>query len=347
LYHLVKYKLWGSERYLEKASIPIFPDPGYQLHGLMRIKSEVRKMLEPQLPVLPDSERMATAGGAVAIAEARPRFSFDFLFINPLLILLLATVIALIAHPRTRRGTLIGIVGLVLIAPLLLWPYLQKVKRDFAGMPHIERMRQFAQSEGQSKTAASTINTTNVPESTKPAEIAAAKPSWIDQPARLEGSVYRAPVKSGLFVIDQECDTALRAKVQATVNQYIDELLGEGASRKLGDETTRQYVTETYRETVTSPSVGPMRQAYALVEFNEQRRTKLQQVWEAILASERLNRVALITTSVLGLLIIAFTYLKLDLRTAGQFRGRLRFAAVGAIIVLATSIAAVCRAFEL
>ncbi len=168
------------------------------------------------------------------------------------------------------------------------------------------------------------------------------KPDWVDQPAGLQGTIYRTTVKSGLFVTPAECQKALAPKIRDAVMHYADEVLGPDAARQVGldDELIQRLCKGNYLETVTSATVGPMQQAHALLEFDGEARGELNRRFQATVVADRLGRVAITTGIVLGLLAVACGYLKLDILTSGQMRGRLRFAAVVAILLVATGAAA-------
>jgi hypothetical protein len=144
-------------------------------------------------------------------------------------------------------------------------------------------------------------------------ESAAERPDWVDKPGRLRGSVYQVSAGSGPFVTDQECSQAMPAKIQAVIEDYANNLPGHNGTTKIpfDPELIRRVQKATYAETQTT-SVGPMRQIYALVEFDDAARKELKARWQATIIAGRLSRVALGSGVVLSVLAIAFGYLKLD-----------------------------------
>lgn len=180
-----------------------------------------------------------------------------------------------------------------------------------------------------------------------PAESAEATglPEWVDRPGERQGTVYREAVKSGLFVTSAECEQAIEPKLRSAINEYIDEYLMPGAAAKvtIDDALLNRLRKETYLQTVQSATVGPMRQLHVLLEFDDQARSELTRRWHQTMVNTRLVRLALICGTVLGLLAVATAYLKLDLRTAGQVRGRLKLGAAAAILLVLAAAAVVRR----
>jgi hypothetical protein len=267
-----------------------------------------------------------------------------------LAVALVVAVAALAANEPTRkaaRSTGLGLL-LILVAPILwyMWIGVRAVPvappTSTSSESHI---RQVALPIGSTiedqKPTTPRIDLANsqIPSSPPGADASTRnpRPSWVDQPAQLQGNVYRLPVKSGLFVTRRECEKALEAKTAAAVNDYVDELIEPGASTKIavGRDLMKSLRKDAFEETVTA-SVGPMQQLHALMEFDDAVRADLIQRYQAAIAADHLGRIAIVSGVVLGLLAVAFGYLKLDLLTAGQMRGRLRFAAVGAILLVAT-----------
>lgn len=175
------------------------------------------------------------------------------------------------------------------------------------------------------------------------------KPEWVDQPGRLQGTIYRTSVKSGLFVTRAECDKAIAPKLRATVMSYVDDVLGVDAAHEvqLDADLMKRLRTNDYLETVTSSSVGPMQQLHVLLEFDDDARNEFKRRWHAAVLKDRLARVAVGSSVVLGLLAVAFGYLSLDLRTSGQRRGQLRLVAAAAILLVATGAAIARKVLQL
>lgn len=181
--------------------------------------------------------------------------------------------------------------------------------------------------------------------SATPVEATDEKPGWVDQPGHLQGTIYRTSVKSGLFVTRAECEQALEPKLKLAITQYVDDYLAPNASKRisLDADLLKRLRKSEYEEVVNSATVGPMRQLHALLEFDDAARARLAERWHETIVAERLGRTALVSGVALGLLAVAFGYLKLDILTAGQFRGRLRFAVIAAILLIAMAACLGCQ----
>ena len=384
MYERCKYRLWGPERYLETVSTT-FSTPRYQMHGVLRFDPESRRVLQADAErvgrfdvagafanLRPTSHETVHATVAPSAGHHSQVPSTWFVLVGLVLLGLpvLAVLVALLVNPRTRRGTAVFVlVG----APLILYALFvrtSRVVRDFGGIPTIVQIQpQSAPATPVPLPAAPRpVSAPDLIPTTPPVEPAKVeqpapsadtsvtaekpepqRPEWVDQPGRLQGTVYRLSVKSGLFVTREECERALQSKVLAAINDYGDNLLGAGAGRKIpvDPDFIRGLQKAHYEETVTSATVGPMRQIYVLLEFDDAARAQFAGLWQAAVVSDRLARVTLGAGVVLGMLAIAFGYLKLDLMASGQTRGRLRLAAGVAIIVLTTTAVAAHRLLHL
>ena len=229
--------------------------------------------------------------------------------------------------------------------------------RDFGGAPSVVRLSsssvppaRTSSNFGTNQLAVDKTATApriELEKSGEPAPAAAAiaeapvvpRPVWVDQPPQLHGDVYRLPVKSGLFVTKRECERSLDAKLVTAVKDYVDELIEAGASKRIVIEPAmiKALRKANFDETATA-SVGPMQQVHALLEFDDAARAQFIAHYQAAMGSERLVRVGLGFGMVLSLLAVGFAYLKVDILTSGQYRGRLRMAALAAILLVATCV---------
>jgi hypothetical protein len=172
------------------------------------------------------------------------------------------------------------------------------------------------------------------------------KPAWIDRAAHRQGTVYQVTVKSGLFVTAAECQRDIEPKLRSAIIDYLDEYLSPDAETKVAvdHELLDKLRKDSYLETVHSATVGPMRQLHVLLEFDGTARQEFDRRWQQSMVATRLRKLALGCGIVLGLLGVAVAYLKLDLLTSGQYRGRLKLGAAGAILLVMATAAAVRRA---
>ncbi|HEX3728026.1 MAG TPA: hypothetical protein VHV08_17365 [Pirellulales bacterium] len=167
------------------------------------------------------------------------------------------------------------------------------------------------------------------------AEPAENRPAWIDAPAKLDHSVYRVAVKSGLYVSVPECQRALDSTIKAEADHYIDEYLGEGASElvDVGRKFLRDHVLKSEFNDVVHVSVGPMHQIYALLEFDDDARAEFHNRWRNAVVTHRLWYAGSVGALSLALLATVYGYLKLNLKTGGTQKGRLQLAAALAALV--------------
>ena len=92
--------------------------------------------------------------------------------------------------------------------------------------------------------------------------------------------------------------------------------------------------TQSYPEIREFDQLGPMRTQHLLLKFDRSYQHQIDDRWEESIVAQRLGATGLATGGLLGLLATAFGYLKMNALTSGRYRGRLRLAAVGAIVGL-------------
>ncbi len=167
-----------------------------------------------------------------------------------------------------------------------------------------------------------------------------ARPDWLDTAGNLDDdSVYRVAVKSGLYVSVPECQRWLEQAIKSEADHYIDELVGEsGASNLVA--IPRKYLLDhvkkaQFNEVVDSPTVGPMHQIHARLEFDDAAQTEIHNRWRNAVVTHRLWYAGSAGALVLGLLGTLFGYLKLDLKTGGNQKGRLQLAATLVALIVA------------
>jgi hypothetical protein len=168
------------------------------------------------------------------------------------------------------------------------------------------------------------------------------RPEWVDEPAGLSADgVYAMPVHSGVFASVPECQRELDGAVKRAADFYIDEYLGDGASRVV--DIPLAYLNEhvkkaEYAEVVHSETVGQMHQIYARLEFDNQVRGELHRRQHNAEVANRLWYTGGGAALVLALLATFYGYLKLDLRTGGAHKGRLQLAATLVALIVAAGV---------
>jgi len=104
---------------------------------------------------------------------------------------------------------------------------------------------------------------------------------------------------------------------------------------QLPEEYAREnLVKEQWLERINT-SLGEMYNLYALLSFDSRVEAKVQDTWSQLVLGVRLLVAAAILGGVLLILTVVYGYLKIDLATAGAYRGRLRFLAAATMVALA------------
>ena len=140
-------------------------------------------------------------------------------------------------------------------------------------------------------------------------------------------------------------------KAYATVDEFSQAITEYVQTKlKLGPEAARavrlpyDYVREemiatdvwlepTEIEFVDDSFAGYV-QMHALVKFNHTTNAMLESRWEEVQHVQRLGGVSVLAAGLLMLLAFAYSYMKIDLVTGGKYRGRLRFLAIAAILLI-------------
>lgn len=168
------------------------------------------------------------------------------------------------------------------------------------------------------------------------------RPVWVEQEAQWKGDhVHTSWVTSDPWKTRFECDQALDQKLVATATDYVAWYIGRNdAAKMIGLDLNyiKQHglIQHTYGEDLqfSDPSIGAMKQVHVLLGFDQSFRNQLAEEWKEQVVSARLLQLGLVAAGVLGLVFIAFSYLKYDGVTRGYQTGRLRTVALGMIIWL-------------
>ena len=165
------------------------------------------------------------------------------------------------------------------------------------------------------------------------------RPAWIDTPPQPTADRYEVAVVAGPWKTPMECERAMEGEIEEAVGYYVAWRIGEEASSEVSlpaDYARQHLVKEQWLEKINT-SVGEMFNLHALLSFDRQVEGKLQDVWKETLVGARVVLAASILGGGLLLLSVIYGYLKVDLATAGAYRGRLRFAAGAMVLVLAAA----------
>ncbi len=168
------------------------------------------------------------------------------------------------------------------------------------------------------------------------------RPDWIDEPAALQGDVYRQVVHAGPHPRRIEAEKELEEQIRSAVKDYLNEAIAPDAARRVelpADYIRREIVREQFTE-VHQRSFGTladdvyMVDLYAQLEFSRPVYDEAKERYRQAVVEDRLWLTGFSLAAALGLLGTVFGYLRFDEATGGQRRGRLRFVAAGAILVL-------------
>ena len=171
------------------------------------------------------------------------------------------------------------------------------------------------------------------------------RPDWVDQPTKLVGKVQRIALSAGPYTTVKECQADLMNQMRAAVLQRAIDRAHEADPKSpgvpslesMGIDTTyilRELCTGEFSETVDT-SVGEMKKAYALLEFNEAQDAILLDRAQVIARRHGLVRTVVAAGSVLSVLSLALALLKLDTWTRGYYSKRLFIGVPAAIIAVA------------
>jgi len=177
------------------------------------------------------------------------------------------------------------------------------------------------------------------------------RPDWVDEPAALQGEVYRQVVHAGPHPRRLEAELELEERVRRAVGEYLDEAIAPGAAELvefpkeyIEDRIVRDQFTEVHKRSFgTLADDVYMVDIYAQLEFDSAIRREANERYRQAIVDDRLWITGFSLIGVLGLLGTVFGYLRLDDATAGQRRGRLRVVAVGMILALVTAGVLVAR----
>jgi hypothetical protein len=246
-------------------------------------------------------------------------------------VLSIALLVALLASPKTRKLGLIllGAGGLLLGMTSLLavfWWMAPVLPQPPATVQHTTR------STPMLHEASSNVLS---PVAEQPTD-ATPKPAWIDSPPKVVGDSYRMTIVVGPFTTRQECDAKLPEELQKALFSYAEMYLGQSAGRNveivLPADYLRQHLVKDQWEEVRQYSVGPMTRLHVLLAFDQDVKNRVVEAHRQGIVAWRIRVMGVVLGVVLGLLAVAYGYLKTDLATAGAYRGRLQLAAGLAIL---------------
>jgi hypothetical protein len=163
------------------------------------------------------------------------------------------------------------------------------------------------------------------------------RPAWMDAETGRVGDVYRTRLTVGPWLSRSECERELPEALREAVRTYADQLLGEGKGRfvDLPMSYIHNQIVHGEWEERRQQTIDTMTYLHELLEFDRDARQRIEAEYKESVVLGRLGYTAAGGGALLGLLTIAFGYLKLDTLTRGHYTGRLRLTATAAILALA------------
>ncbi|MEN6366604.1 MAG: hypothetical protein ABFC88_07305 [Thermoguttaceae bacterium] len=167
------------------------------------------------------------------------------------------------------------------------------------------------------------------------------RPAWVDAPPGTVDGVYQTAIHVGPYTTSAECEAALPEALQKAAAQYLATCWSDGPIGRvaLPQDVLNQLVQDRWLET-RPYSVGPMVHLHVRLRIDHKLKAMLLEEQRQTIVGQRLRTWAVGALAALGLLGVAFGYLKADLATGGRYRTRLRWAAAGVILILTLAVMA-------
>ena len=160
------------------------------------------------------------------------------------------------------------------------------------------------------------------------------RPAWIDAPPQVVDDAYQMSISVGPYTTRVECNEKLPEALQEALDQYAEVCLGDQTVDRvrLPVEYLRKEIVKEQWEETRQHSVGPMVWLHVLLKFDRKLKDQVLEAYGRATVNRRLQLVGAWAALGLGLLTVAFGYLKIDMATGGAYRGRLRLGAVAVIL---------------
>jgi hypothetical protein len=167
------------------------------------------------------------------------------------------------------------------------------------------------------------------------------RPDWIGKAPRAEGGAYLVCVTAGPYLDRQECEDNKLKELQSAFDHYVVKRLGSpwaGRIRPTGEELLA-LVAEEYEETVLSPSLDrQMKNLHLLVRFDRKVTEQIEGAKREWIVQSHLRQAGAGLAGVWLALGVLWGYLRLDQRSGGNIRGRLRLAAGSFLAAVAAAV---------
>jgi uncharacterized integral membrane protein len=166
-------------------------------------------------------------------------------------------------------------------------------------------------------------------------------PPWVREGDHREGANFVAVVTSGPQLNFTDCQRSIDENAQLALNEYIDDYLGvEGASRLVSCdlETIREHMIDpdpNYQYNGTAQfDWGSMYVTYRRLLVDQDFRDDLDTRWRVERRKARLLQTVLFGGGAMAVLALVFGFFSIDTATRGYYTGRLRLAALTAILAV-------------
>jgi len=176
-------------------------------------------------------------------------------------------------------------------------------------------------------------------EKTEVAKTKPTRPSWVDNPPKRVGNVYREVVSVGPYETESECYHALEPLLSNVVKQRIEQLVPNSQVPDLGqlgmgmEYVLRDLCNDAWTEVIYA-SFGEMKHVHVQMQFGPAQDQQLQTAFRNYQRQGRIAKVGGIAGLGIGGLALLFGLLKADTWTRGDYTKRLFFGVPAAIIGL-------------
>jgi RNA polymerase sigma-70 factor (ECF subfamily) len=152
------------------------------------------------------------------------------------------------------------------------------------------------------------------------------RPGWVGKAPRAEGDIYQTCVTVGPYLDLQECKENRLRELQKAFNNYVVNCLGSQWAERIRPSDKELFALDTkeYEETVLSPTLGKMKNLHLLVKIDRRQVEAAQRRW---IVHAHLRQAGAGLAGLWLALGVLWSYLRLDQRSNGRYRRRLRLAA--------------------
>lgn len=172
------------------------------------------------------------------------------------------------------------------------------------------------------------------------------RPDWVGEPPRRVGDAYQVSLDVDPYTTIEESDSALPAKINAAVDDYVGQLIGLQARGRIRlpmeyiDEHVKRDDWQEWRKHAMGPVTVDMVHRHVLLRFDNAVNDHIRQMWKRSIVNERVAGAAALGGGVLALVAMIYGYLRLDLATRGAYRRRIRWTAAAAALLAMLVVAA-------